>query len=116
MSGPQTVAEVLEAAAKLIAIFDEQSLIAQRIIVGGRSDTVLREEGNAAIAALRVAVANARGGDKPSTPNRRDDDGSRYLPHVLREVDLPDLDAKEWETRRAEALRRGAALAREQGL
>lgn len=51
--------DLLAAAKALISVYDEQSQVAQRIIVGGRSDRELREAGIAALNDLRAAVANA---------------------------------------------------------
>lgn len=49
--------DLRRAAQALISVYDEQSNVAQRIIVGGRSDRELREAGIAALADLRAALS-----------------------------------------------------------
>lgn len=53
--------DLLSAANALISVYDEQSSVAQRIIVSGRSDRELREDGISALVNLRTAIAKAEG-------------------------------------------------------
>ena len=54
-------AELLEAGERLLAVFDQQRMTAAERIIVGVSDAGLRTEGNAAIEALRAAIAKATG-------------------------------------------------------
>jgi len=63
MTSTQTRADrdaLLNAATRLLAVFDQQKMTAAERIVVGVSDAGLRAEGNAAIEALRAAVAQER--------------------------------------------------------
>ena len=53
--------DLLEAGQRLIAVFDQQRMTTAERIIAGISDAGLRTEGNAAIEALRAAIALTQG-------------------------------------------------------
>lgn len=53
--------DFMSAAQRLLAVFDQQRMTTAERIIAGISDAGLRTEGNAAIEALRAAVAKATG-------------------------------------------------------